>query len=171
MNSLYHNSGFIYENHGGTIVFQGKCILGHNNAISVGDKGKLIIGHDFMSNSGSKIICYHYICFSERTRFGCDVVAMDTGFHPLKSCETGGFIGKAYGPIITGKNNWFANGVLILKNTITPDFCIFGARTVLTKKITADPYSVLVGTPPKVVATGVYRDMDDCTEVYEEYSD
>ncbi|KHT61658.1 hypothetical protein RJ45_21915 [Photobacterium gaetbulicola] len=167
--SIYPNNGFIFENKGGEIEFKGRCVIGSNSSISIGDKGKLIIGDDFLATSTLKIVCYHYVKICERVRFGWDCLVMDTGFHPLKSQLTGEFIGKAYGPIKLGKNNWFANGTLVLKNTETADFCIFGARSILSKKFDVEPYSLLVGSPPKVVKTGIYRDMDDCTEVYEAY--
>lgn len=37
--SLYPNTGIVYENHGGTIVFNGKCAIGNNSAISIGASG------------------------------------------------------------------------------------------------------------------------------------
>ena len=36
--SLYPDSGMVFENHGGTIVFHGSCRIGNNSAISVGPK-------------------------------------------------------------------------------------------------------------------------------------
>lgn len=36
--SLYPNTSIVYENHGGTIVFNGKCTIGNNSAISIGTK-------------------------------------------------------------------------------------------------------------------------------------
>ena len=42
--SLYPNTGIVYENHGGTIVFNGKCTIGNNSAISIGSKGCVEFG-------------------------------------------------------------------------------------------------------------------------------
>ncbi|APJ89371.1 hypothetical protein ABKJ86_004266 [Escherichia coli] len=167
--SIFPNTGFIFENLGGKIVFNGNVVIGSNSSISVGEKGRLEFGHDIVATSGLKLVCYHYVRVSDLVRFGWDCMIMDTGFHPLKDRDTAKFIDKAYGPIILGKNNWFANGVLIMKNTRTVDYSIFGARSVLTKFYDVPEFSLLVGSPPKVVRNNIYRDMYDCTEVYVEY--
>ncbi|MGR2767999.1 acyltransferase [Photobacterium ganghwense] len=169
--SIYPDNGITLENKGGVIDFSGTCVIGSNSYISVGDKGKLELGDDLVATSSLKIVCYHYVSVSSRTRFGWDCMLMDTGFHPLKHKENGEFIGKAYGPIKLGTNNWFANGTLIMKNTVTAEYCTFGARSVLLKNYESSPYSLYAGSPARVVKVGVYRDMDDCTEVYSYYDE
>lgn len=168
--SVYPDNGISFENNGGTIVFKGTCVIGSNSFISIGSCGYLEFGDDFVASSSIKLVCYHYVAIGNRVRFGWECMVMDTGFHPIKSRDTGQFIGKAYGPIKLGNNNWFANGVLIMKNTKTVDFCIFGARSVLSKNYCVASYSLLIGSPPKLVRSNVYRDMDDCTETYVPYS-
>ena len=39
--SLYPNSGIVFENHGGIVVFKGICVIGNASAISVGENGYL----------------------------------------------------------------------------------------------------------------------------------
>ncbi|AIY65427.1 LbetaH domain-containing protein [Pseudoalteromonas piratica] len=167
--SIYPDNGITFENNGGVIEFKGSCFIGSNSFISIGSKGKLVVGDEFRASSSYKLVCYHYINIKENVRFGWECMIMDTGFHPLKSIESGGFAGKAYGPIFIGKNNWFGNGSLIMKNTVTVEYCTFGARSILTKKYEVEPYSLLVGSPLRVVKIGVYRDMDDSTETYSSY--
>lgn len=49
--SLYPNSGIVFENHGGSITFNGKCNIGNNSTISIGEKGILIIGDSFSATT------------------------------------------------------------------------------------------------------------------------
>ena len=96
---------------------------------------------------------------------------MDTSFHTLKSIETHEKIGNGYAPVILGNNNWFATHVMILAGTKTPAFSIFGARSVLTKKIEVPEYSLLVGNPVRLIKSGIYRDLTDDGCDYEIYDE
>lgn len=60
---LYPNTGIVFENLGGTIIFKGKCGIGNNSAISVGSKGNLIIGSNFNASTSLKLVCWHSIQF------------------------------------------------------------------------------------------------------------
>lgn len=91
---------------------------------------------------------------------------MDTGFHPLVIMRTGKQT-KASSPIKIGDYNWFGSKCCIMHGVETPKRCIFGLGSVLTKKLNDEPYSLLVGTPPKVVKTGIYKDYDNDTEIIE----
>ena len=36
--SLYPNTGIVFENYGGTVVFKGQCCIGNNSYLSIGPK-------------------------------------------------------------------------------------------------------------------------------------
>ena len=36
--SVYPNNGITWENHGGTIIFKGKCVIGNDSYLSFGEK-------------------------------------------------------------------------------------------------------------------------------------
>lgn len=158
--SLYPNSGIVYENHGGTIVFNGKCSIGNNSAISIGAKANIEFGENFKSTTTLKLTSYDKIVFGNRVRLGWDILVMDTDFHKLTKLSGGYSHGHA--PVIIGSNNWFGNGCKIMKRTTTPDYCIVQGGTILSGPVSAPSYSV-VGNDSHIVvkATGVWRNVDD----------
>lgn len=158
--SLYPNSGIVYESHGGTIVFNGECIIGNNSAISIGTKAVVEFGDRFVASTTLRLTSYHHISFGDRVRLGWETLVMDTDFHKLTKVS-GGY-SKGYAPVTIGSNNWFGNGCRIMKRTSTPDYCVVSAGTILSGPVSAPAYSI-VGNDSHVVvkATGVWRNVDD----------
>ena len=157
--SLFPNTGFVFENHGGTIVFKGRCLIGNNSAISIGEKGYLEIGDHFSATS-FRLASYDKIVFGERCRLGWDCLIIDTDFHKL--CKLAGGFSHGHAPIVIGSNNWFGNGCKIMKRTKTPNYCIVSAGTILTGPVDVPEYCI-VGSRNEVVikATGIWRNIDD----------
>lgn len=158
--SLYPNTGLVYENHGGTIVFNGLCSIGNNSAISIGTKAIVEFGDRFAASTTLRLTSYNHITFGDKVRFGWDTLVMDTDFHKLTKLSGGYSHGHA--PVIIGSNNWFGNGCRIMKRTSTPDYCVVQGGTILSGPVVAPAYSV-VGNDNHVVvkATGVWRNVDD----------
>ena len=169
--SIYPDKGIIYENKGGTIIFSGKCNIGGNSAISIGDGGGnkkpcLKFGDNFLSLTTLKIVCCYNIIFNDIVRFGWDCLVMDTDFHKLTKLS-GGYT-KGYGEIVIGKNNWFGTRCIVLKNTITPDYCTISASSLLNKKYDVPKYSIIgPSTVIELKKTDIYRNIYDDTIVYE----
>jgi len=159
--SLYPNSGIIYENNGGIIVFEGECTIGNASVISVGKTGKIILGDNFLATASFKITSYHYIHFKKNTRIAWDVIVMDTSFHRLKNTQNL-FLGNGVKPVIIGKKNWLATKTLVLPGTKTPDYCVIGAGSILNKDFTNYPtHIILAGNPIKIKAKNIWRDVND----------
>lgn len=159
-NSLYPNSGIVFENKGGTIVFKGRCFIGNASAISVGKHGYLEFGCDFRCSTTLRLVAYHSIVFGESVRFAWECIVMDTDFHKMTKTE-GGYT-KGFGSIKIGKYNWFGTRCIVLKNTKTPDFCTFSACSKISGKIDAPEYSILTTmSSPVVVRTGFWRNVLD----------
>ena len=158
--SLYPNTGLVYENHGGTIVFNGLCSIGNNSAISIGTKAIVEFGDRFAASTTLRLTSYNHITFGDKVCFGWDTLVMDTDFHKLTKLSGGYSHGHA--PVIIGSNNWFGNGCRIMKRTSTPDYCVVQGGTILSGPVSAPSYSV-VGNDSHVVvkATGVWRNVDD----------
>lgn len=166
--SLYPNSGIVYENHGGTIVFKGSCNIGNNSFISIGSKGYISFGNRFSSSTSLKITSYHYISFLDSVRVGWDCMFLDTDFHSMKKLK-GGYT-KGFGPIIIGNRVWFGSKCIILKNTVLPNFTTVSAGTVLNKKMEIPEYSVIgLDNNITVKCTGLYRDLFDDKINYKQY--
>lgn len=163
---MYPNNG-IYWMHNGKITFKGKCRISNNSYIITGSKGNIIFGEDFLA-SPVKIVSYIGITFGKQTRIGWDVVIMDTGFHPLYDIEKKKFK-RAYGSIKIGDNNWFGTQCSIMHSVETPNYCIFGMRSVVTRGGKYESYCVHGGSPIRVLSRGVMRIIGQ--DIITEYKD
>ena len=164
--SLFPNNGIVWENYGGKVVFQGNCNIGNASAISIGKTGNIVFGNNFSATCGLKMTSYHRIMFGENVSLAWDLIVMDTSLHKLKDMNNQQ-IGKRYGPIILGRNNWLASRCMVLHGTKTPDYCIFGAGSILNKDYSSNPTHILMaGNPLIVKRMGVWRDVgvDDLLE-------
>ena len=163
--SLYPDSGIVFENCGGTVVFHGACFIGHNSAISVGPKAIVEFGDRFVASTTLRLTSYDSVTFGDHVRLGWDSLVMDTDYHKLTKLS-GGY-NRGHAPVRIGSDNWFGNGCKIMKRTTTPDFCVISAGTVLSGPVSAPAYSI-VGNANEVVVktTGVWRNIDDDTIEY-----
>ncbi len=164
--TLYPNSGIIYENNGGTIIFRGDCTIGNNSSISIAKSGNITFGENFLATSSFKIASYRNIEFGKKTRIGWDSLIMDTNFHPIMDIKTGKNK-KASGPIKIGDYNWFGNKCTIMHSVTTPERCIYGMSSILTRGNISESYCVHAGNPLKVVTRDVMRDYDNDIETYD----
>jgi Acetyltransferase (isoleucine patch superfamily) len=158
---LYPNSGILWENNGGTVYFDGRCKIGNNSKLSIGKLGILTFGDNFLASTSLKLACCNKIVFKENVRLAWDVIVIDTSFHRLKDMA-GNYLGKGYGEIIIGRNNWIPTRCTVLKGTRTPDYCIFGCASLLNKDYTDNPTHILMaGNPLTLKREGIWRDVDD----------
>lgn len=148
------------ENHGGRIIFNGKCSIGNNSYISVGKKGTVMFGDEFSATTSLRLVVYDNVLFGDRTSLGWDILVMDTDFHKLTKLS-GGY-SRGHAPVKVGADNWFGNGCKIMKGTKTPNYCVCSAGTVLSGTVSAPEYSV-IGTKQDIIvkATGVWRNIHD----------
>lgn len=160
MVSIYRNTGIMFENSGGTIIFNGKCSIGNDSSIAVGTHGELVIGSGFCATASLKLVCYNNIKFNDNVLIGWDCIFMDTDFHKLTRIGENG-CSKGYGSIIIGANNWFGCKCVVLKNTQTEDFISVGSSSLLNKKYAFPSYSVIAGNPVKACAYGLYLNRED----------
>lgn len=158
--SIYPNSGFVWENHGGTVIFNGKCNVGNASAVSVGKNGELIFGSDFQATAGLKIACYHKISFGENVLIGWSNIFIDNDFHKIKKLNSHSS-NIAYGEIKIGNENWFGLRCTTMKGAETPDYTIVAGNSVINKRYDIPEYSLIAGSPAKLKFTGVYRDLAD----------
>lgn len=152
---LYPNTGITVKNEG-KLVFKGKCNIGNDCYIVCGKQGRIEFGDDFKVSAGLKMVSQCGITFGKETRIGWGCIVMDTNFHPLYDMEKKKFK-KAFGKICIGDNNWFATQCVIMPSVQTPERCIFGARTVVTRGGQYEPYCVHGGSPVRVLSRNVMR--------------
>lgn len=164
--SLYPDTGFVYENHGGEIEFKGNVIIGNASALSIGKTGNVIFGDNFCASCALKLTSYHQIIFERNVRCGWECLFIDTDFHRLTSLNNDS-LPKPYGKIHIGHDSWFAYQCSIMKNTELPEYTTVAGRSLINKKIEISPYSLLAGSPAKVIKTGIYRNINDDIINYE----
>lgn len=153
--SLYPNSGITFENHGGKIIFKGKCHIGNNSAISIGPKGNVIIGNNFVATASLKLTSYYHIEFKENVLCGWDCLFLDTDFHQLTTIKTPQ-LPKPYGKISIGDNCWFSLKCTIMKGTNLAENNVVAANSLLNKDYANITYCLLAGQPAKVKKKDIY---------------
>ena len=153
--AVFPNSGITIRNQG-TLVFKGKCHIGNDCYIICGKHGRLEFGEDYRVTGGVKMVSECGITFGKHTRLGWGGVVIDTNFHPLYDIERNNFK-KAFGQIAIGNNNWFGMNCLIMPGVTTPEHCIFGARTIVTRNGKYESYCVHGGSPVRVLSRNVMR--------------
>lgn len=146
----------ISHNGGGKIVFKGSCYINNNSYIVQGPASTIIFGDDFVASTSAKIISFKGIEFGEHTRMGWEVLVMDTNFHPLYDMEREQFK-RAYGTIKIGPYNWFATQCKVMHSVTTPERCVFGMGSVLTRGAKYESYCVHGGSPIRVLSRNVMR--------------
>lgn len=151
----YPDTGVKWENNG-LVVFKGSCIIGSNSFLSVGKNGILTFGNDVIVNSTLNIMCARSITIGNHTLFGWETTIMDTSFHPLYDMNKKEYI-PATRPIKIGDNNWTGMQCLIMPGVDTPEHCVFGARSIVTRGYNYEPYCLYGGSPIHLLKRGVQR--------------
>lgn len=149
---------FILKNRG-TIVFKGKCRLGHHLLIQVGKDGYLEFGDQSGMNSGSRIVCQKKIIFKYKARSSWDCQFYDTNFHPIIDMVRNEPI-KMQAPIVIGEKVWIGHNVIISKGVKLADNIIVSSGSVV-KKSFSTPNSIISGNPAEMIDDGYMPELDD----------
>lgn len=154
--SIYPNNGVTWENKGGIVIFRGGCSFGNDSYLSIGPSASLDIGYSFRARAGMKLVCYHSTKFHRFVRFGWGCLCMDTNFHPIydmvkKEC------GHEGGSIEIGEYNWFGTGCKVMHSVTTPERCIFGMGTIITRGCEKRSYCLMGGSPVRILRENVMR--------------
>lgn len=159
--STSHLDGGILWCNEGKVVFRGPCKLAQGCAIRNGG-GTLIIGKNFSGNPNTRVFCYDRIEIGDNVVGSWDVTMCDYDYHAMKDSHTNEKR-SPYGIIKIGDNNWIGQNVIILKNTITPQYTTMSAGAVVSGKFECKEKSIIKGNPAIVVAEGKrYMDIKDC---------
>lgn len=110
-------------------------------------------------SNGVKIVCYNDILIKKNTRIAWESQLIDTTFHFIKDINTDQ-VNTLNGKIQIGSNNWIGNRTSIMKGAILPDFCIVASGSMVNKNFSEQTYSILAGSPAKLIKEGVYRVLD-----------
>ena len=162
---IYPNTGITWQNNGGLVIFRGSALIGNDSYLVFGKKTIVDFGDDFRNTACLKLISYRGIKFGKGTRIGWENLIMDTNFHPLYDIVKKEFK-RASGKIEIGDYNWFGTQCKIMHSTITPERCIFGMNTVVTRNCIKKAYCVMGGGTCKILSENVMRDLNNDTETY-----
>jgi acetyltransferase-like isoleucine patch superfamily enzyme len=136
----------------GTVIFRGKCFIGHGSKISVGTCGRLILGNNFVITAESSIVAFSEIQFGNDCLLSWDILVMDTDFHNVRD-RSGQIINKPR-PIIVGEKVWIGCRCLVLKGAIIPNNCVIGANSIICR-VLENGNSLYVGSPVKCLKEGI----------------
>ncbi|MBE6294012.1 MAG: hypothetical protein E7090_04955 [Bacteroidales bacterium] len=157
---IYPNTGISWENNGGTVVFKGKANIGNDVYFVFGENTKVEFGDDFRNFGALKLVSYRGIKFGVSTSFGWGCLIMDTNFHPLYDMVNKRYK-KASGPIEIGDYNWFGTQCKVMHSVVTPERCVFGMNTTVTRGSVMKSYCVMGGEPVRILSENVMRDYDN----------
>ncbi len=149
----------IWEQTGGSVIFEDGVGLGKGTFIHVGENAVLRLGENVNLGGDDRIICMESITIKSNTMIAWDVQIIDTDFKATLNTilNTRNSQKKA---IIIGKNNWLCFGSTILKGSITPDFCIVGAKTLINRDFHDSGENIVLaaGNNAKVVVQNIRYD-------------
>ncbi|MEY4455852.1 MAG: hypothetical protein RLY15_116 [Bacteroidota bacterium] len=155
--SIYPNNGISIENKGGTIIFKGKCNIGNNSFLSIGDESRVVFGDDFLASSTFRLVVTTEVIFGMKVRLGWGAIVIDTNFHQIRDL-TNNDLKDFCGPIKIGDYNWFGLECTIMHSVETPERCIFGLKSIITRGAEFKSYCIHAGEPLRIIKSNVIRD-------------
>ncbi len=151
----FYAAGVFQLINSGTIIFRGKCLL--NGGSCICNVGIIDIGTDVMLGENLNIMTVNKLIIGDYARIAFGCVIMDSNFHSVINTKTG-VLKRTSEPVHIGAYVWIGNRTTIMKGCVIPDFTITTTTSYLNKDYSGiEPYSLLAGSPAKVVATGIRR--------------
>ncbi|OYP62589.1 hypothetical protein [Prevotella sp. P2-180] len=144
----FYNNGVI--NVYGPLRIEGCCIIENNGTIN-------FMGYNFISD-GTSVLIRNQLTIGEHSRIGFHSFVMDSDDHFTIDCNTH-LISRNTKPITIGKYNWIGHTTFIKKGTKTPDYFIVSSPNALLLKDYSEmpPYTVVGGSPIKIIKSGIRR--------------
>lgn len=149
---------FILKN-SGTIVFKGKCRLGHHMLIQVDREGYLEFGDQTALNPGSRIVCQKKIVFKHKARTSWECQIYDTDFHPVFDMIRNKPL-RMCSPIIIGEKVWIGHNVIISKGVKLANNIIVSSGSVV-KKSFSTPNCIIAGNPAEMIDEGFKAEFEN----------
>lgn len=134
----------------GEVNVEGKVKIGKGSRLIV--TGKLSLGENLITTGDNTIICEKEMIIGDNCMFAWESIVMDTDQH--KIFDAGNSQINKDIKVTIGSNVWLGARCFVLKNSIIADGCIIAANTTLTRSFD-QPSTIIAGTPPKVVKTGI----------------
>lgn len=136
----------------GTVIFKGRCFIGHGSKVTVGENGILTFGDNFSMTAESSIIAFKEVTFGNDCLLSWEILIMDTDFHKLKN-KNANIINDPY-PILIGNKVWIGCRCTILKGAVIPDNCVLAANSLLSKSLNLEN-TLYAGVPCKAIRENI----------------
>ena len=143
----------------GKVEIENGVILRRGISLSVMPNGVLRIDENTSVGTNCTIISRDNIHIKRHTSVGNNVTIMDTDFHFVVNRRTRE-VKKSNAPIVIGENNWIGAWCTVKKGAQLPKGTIVAGPYSMVGKNYMDlvpEYSMLAGSPAKLVVEGVQR--------------
>lgn len=152
-------------NNMGTVEIHGKTWIHHGCRML--NRGKIIFGGGDIISHACVFDIREKLEFGKHVSVGYASEFTDTDVHYMVDINTRA-VRRNTSPIKIGSYNWLGSHTFVKKGTVTPDYVIVASPNALLLKDYVQevpPYSVLGGSPAKVIATGKRRILNFKNEV------
>lgn len=139
---------------------EGNVHLGCGIVMRIEKNARLTTEHNVRISNRTKIICYDNIHIGHDTRIAWECQLIDTTFHYMRNMEDQS-VTTLTSPVRIGVHNWIGNRCSIMKGAILPNYTIVAAGSLCNKKYDIPEYSLMAGSPSKLIKTGIYRCLDE----------
>ncbi|MBS1913527.1 MAG: acyltransferase [Bacteroidetes bacterium] len=146
-----HRSRSIWDV-GGSVVFKGRCGMGHGTKLSVHTGAVLTVGSDVNVTAETAIISHCAITIGAGSLLSWDIQIMDTDFHPIH--DANGALLNPDTPVVIGEHVWVGCRSLILKGAVIPDGCVVAAGSLISRALST-PNAVIGGQPGATMREGI----------------
>ena len=119
---------------GGAILFGGQFVTRKNVDITIGNKGRLIVGDKVFLNSNCVVSVHDRVQIGDRVQFGPGCLIFDNDHDYKQPIEQRATSFKT-SPITIGDNTWIGGGTIILRGTNIGENCVIGAGSVIKRDI------------------------------------
>lgn len=143
----------------GTMRLAENVHLGCGVIIRVEENATLDIEANVRISNRTKIICYDNVKICHDTRIAWECQIIDTSFHYMRNINDNS-VTELTNPIVIGAHNWIGNRCNIMKGTLIPDYTIVASGSLCNKHYDFPQYSLIAGSPAKLIKTGIYRCLD-----------
>lgn len=150
----------------GRLELETGVILRRGISLSVKHEGTLKIGENASVGTNTTIISRDSVTIKRHTSVGNNVTIMDTDFHFVLNRRTR-MVKKSHAPIVIGENCWIGAWCTVKKGAQLPKGTIVAGPYSMVGKNYVEQipeYSMIAGSPAKLVAEGVQRIKDLKTE-------
>lgn len=143
----------------GVLRLAGNIHFGNGLVVRIDPGAVLTIGNNVRIGNQVKIVCYENITINHDTRIAWESQVLDTTFHYMRNLADNS-VTSLTKPIIIGAHNWIGNRSNIMKGAVLPDYTIVAAGSLCNKPYDFPQYSLVAGSPCKLIKTGIYRCLD-----------